>query len=87
MIGSLNHQGTWNCTTIKILILYFYIDAHVIKVKEKLEGRWAYWPKEIGIVFAGLPLVNRHFCAQSSSNIIEIEFRVRYCQANTETLN
>ena len=87
VIGSLTHQGTWNCTTMKKLILYFYIDAHVIKVKEKLEGRWAYWPKEIGIVFAGLPLVNRHFCAQSSSNIIEIKFRVRYCQANTETLN
>ena len=87
VIGSLTYQGTWNCTTMKKLILYFYIDAHVIKVKEKLEGRWAYWPEETGIVFAGLPLVNRHFCAQSSSNIIEIKFRVRYCQANTETLN
>ena len=87
VIGSLNHQGNWNCTTMKILILYFYIDAHVIKVKGKLEGRWAYWLDEIDIVFAGLPLVNRHFCAQSSSNIIEIKFLVRYCQANTETLN
>lgn len=83
VFGSLNHQG--------LLELHndedFYIDAHAIKVKERLEGRWAHWPEEIGIVFAWSLLVNRHFCAQWSSNSIEIKFRARYCQANTETLN
>ena len=63
VIGSLNDQGNWNCTAIKIL--YFYIDAHVIKVKEKLEGRkggggGAYCLEEIGIVIAEPPLVNKH---------------------------
>ena len=72
---------------MNILILYFYIDAHVIKVKEKLEGRWAYWLEEIDIVFAGLGLVNRHFLRPIEQLHYRNKFRVRYCQANTETLN